>query len=49
MGASSSSSSAHVQKLERAQSPLSEAPTDLSSQPRSRSAAKAKSLLGGAV
>ena len=49
MGASSSSPSAHVQKPERAQSPPSEAPTDLSSQPRSRSAAKVRSLLGGAV
>ena len=49
LGASLSSSSAHVQKPERAQLPPSEAPTDLSSQPRSRSAAKARSLLGGAV
>ena len=46
---SSSSSSAHVRKLERAQSPLAEAPIVLSSQPRSGSAVKAKSLLGGAV
>ena len=49
LGASSSSPSTHVRKPERAQSPLSEAPTVLSSQPRSRPAAKAKSLLGGAV
>ena len=49
LGASSSSPSAHVRKLERAQSPPTEAPTVWSSQPRSGSAAKAKSLLGGAV
>ena len=49
LGASSSSLSTHVQKPERAQSPPAEAPTVLSSQPRSRSAAKAKSLLVGAV
>ena len=49
LGASSSSPSAHVRKPERAQSPPAEAPTVLSSQPRSGSAAKAKSLLGGAV
>ena len=49
LGASSSSPSTHVQKPERVHSPLSEAPTILSSQPHSRSVAKAKSLLGGAV
>ena len=49
LGASSSSPSTHVRKPERAHSPPSEAPTILSSQPRSRSVAKAKSLLGGAV
>ena len=49
LGASSSSPSTHVRKQERAQLPPSEPPTDLNSQPRSRSAAKAKSLLGGAV
>ena len=49
LGASLSSPSTHVRKPERAQSPPSEAPTVLSSQPRSRPAAKAKSLLGGAV
>ena len=49
LGASSSSPSTHVRKPERAQSPPAEASTVLSLQPRSRSAAKAKSLLGGAV
>ena len=49
LGASSSSPSTHVRKPEWAQSPPAEAPTVSSSQPRSRSAAKAKSLLGGAV
>ena len=49
LGASSSSPSTHVRNPERAHSPPSEAPTILSSQPRSRLAAKAKSLLGGAV
>ena len=49
LGASSSSPSTHVRKPERAHSPPSEAPIVLSLQPRSRSAAKAKSLLGGAV
>ena len=49
LGASSSSPSTPVRKPERAQSPPAEAPTVLSSQPHSRSAAKAKSLLGGAV
>ena len=47
--ASSSSPSTHVRRPERAQSPLSEVPTVLSSQPCSRSAVKAKSLLVGAV
>ena len=49
LGASSSSPSTLVRKLERAQSPPAEAPTVLSSQPHSRSAAKAKILLDGAV
>ena len=49
LGASSSSPSASIRKPERAQSPPAEAPTVSSSQPHSRSAAKAKSLLGGAV
>ena len=49
LGASSSSPSTHVRKPEWAHSPSSETPTILSSQPRSRPAAKAKSLLGGAV
>ena len=49
MGASSSSPSTPVRKPERARSPSAEAPTASSSQPRSRSAAKVKSLLGGAV
>ena len=47
--ASSSSPSTHVRKPDWAQSPPAEASTALSSQPRSRSAAKAKSLLGGAI
>ena len=47
--ASSSYLSTHVRKQERAQSPSVEAPTVLNSQPRSRFATKAKSLLGGAV
>ena len=38
-----------VQKLERVQSPMAEAPMVMSSPPPSKSAAKAKSLLGGAV
>ena len=41
LGASSSSPSTHVRKPERAPSPPFEAPTTLSSQPRSRSTAKA--------
>ena len=49
LGASSSSPSTHVRKPERAHSPPSKAPTTLSSQPLPRSAAKEKSLLGGAV
>ena len=49
LGASSSSPSASIRKPERAQSPPVEAPTVSSSQPPSRSYAKAKSLLGGAV
>ena len=49
LGASSSSPSTHVRNPERAQSPPAEDPTVLSSQPHSRSAAKAKSLLGGVV
>ena len=49
LGASSSSPSTYVRKPKRAQSPPVEAPAVLSSQPRSRSATKAKSLLGGAV
>ena len=48
MEAPSSSPLTHAREPERAQSPPLEAPTVLSSQPRSRSAAKAKSLLGGA-
>ena len=49
LGASSSSPSAPIRKSERAQSPPAEAPTVSSSQPHSKSAVKAKSLLGGAV
>ena len=49
LGASSSSPSAPIRKPEQAQSPLVEAPTVSSSQPHSRSTAKAKILLGGAV
>ena len=49
LGASSSSPSTPVRKPERAQSPPAEAPIVLSSQPHSRSTAKAKSLLSGAV
>ena len=49
LGASSSSPSTHVRKPERVPSPLSEASTTLSSQARSRSAAKAKIFLGRAV
>ena len=49
LGESSSSPSTPVRNPERAQSPPAEAPTVLSSQPHSRSAAKAKSLFGGAI
>ena len=49
LGTSSSSPATPVRKLERAQSPLAEASTVSSSQPSSRSAMKAKSLLGGDV
>ena len=49
LGASSSSLSTPVKKPEWTQSPPAEAPTVSSSQPHSRSVAKAKSLLGGAV
>ena len=49
LGASSSSPSTPVQKPERAPSPAAEAPIVLSSQPPSKSAAKAKNLLGGSV
>ena len=49
LGASSSSPSTLVRKPERVQSPPAKAPTVLSSQPRSGSAAKAKGPLGGAV
>ena len=48
-GAASPSPSIHVRNPERAQSPPAKAPTVLGLQPRSRSATKAKSLLGGAV
>ena len=49
LGASSSSPYAPIRKSERAQSPPAEDPTVSSLQPHSRSAAKAKSLLGRAV
>ena len=49
LGASSSSPSTHVRKPGRALSPPTEAPTVLSSQPRPKSAAKAKGPLGGTV
>ena len=49
LGVSPSSPSAHVRGSEPAPSPSSEAFEILSSHPGSRSAAKAKSLLGGAV
>ena len=49
LGASSSSPSTPVQKLERAPSPAVEAPKVLSSQPSPKSAAKAKNLLGGST
>ena len=49
LGASPSSPSTHVRESEQAPLPPSKAFVILSSQPGSRSAAKAKSLLGGAV
>ena len=49
LGGSPSSPSTHVRESEPAPSPLSKDFAILSSQPRFRSAAKAKSLLGGAV
>ena len=49
LGASSSSPSTHVRKLERVPSPPSEAPTTLSSQPRSRYTVKAENPLGEAI
>ena len=49
LGASSSSPSTPVQKPERAPSPVAEAPIVLSSQPPSKSAVKAKILLGGSA
>ena len=49
LGVPSSSPSTHVRKSQRALSSSVEAPTVLSSQPRSGSTAKAKGPLGGAV
>ena len=49
LGASSSSLSTPVQKPERAPSPAAEVPIVLSSQPLSKSAVKAKNLLGGSA
>ena len=49
LGASSSSPSTPVQKPEWAPSPVDEAHIVLSSQPPSKSAAKAKNLLGGSA
>ena len=49
LGTSLSSPSTPVRKPERAQSPLAEAPAVSSSQPRSRPAVKAKSLLSRAI
>ena len=49
LGVSSSSPFTPARKPERAQSPAAEASIVLSSQPHSKSTAKAKSLLGGAV
>ena len=49
LGASSSSPSSPIQKLEQAPLPAAEAPIVLSSQPPSKSIAKAKNLLGGSV
>ena len=49
LGASPSSPSAHVRELERAPSPTAEAPIVLSSESPSKSAARAKNLLGGSA
>ena len=49
LGSSSSSPSTPAQNPERAQSPAAEAPIVLSSQPPSKSASKAKNLLGGSA
>ena len=49
LGMSSSSPSTPAQEPERAQWPAAEAPVVLSSQPPSKSATKAKNLLGGSV
>ena len=49
LGTSSSSPSMHARRPERVPSPPSEAPTTLSSQPRSRSTVKAENPLGEAV
>ena len=49
LGASSSSPSTPAWRSEQAQLPTVEAPIVLGSNPYSKSAAKAKSLLGGAV
>ena len=49
LGASSSSPSTPAQKPEQVSSPAAEAPIVLSSQPPSKSAAKAKNLLGGSA
>ena len=49
LGASSSSPSTPVQKLEWVPSPAAEAPIVLSSQPPSKSTARAKNLLGGSA
>ena len=49
MGASSSSSSTHVRKLEQVQSPLVEAPKVLGSRSHPGSVVEAEGPLGGAV
>ena len=49
LGASLSSPSTPIQKPERAPSPAAEAPIVLSSQPPSKSAARAENLLGGSA
>ena len=49
LGASPYSPSVHVRELERAPSPSAEAPIVLSSESPSKSAARAKNLLGGSV